>query len=116
MLLDQGYASARDIDDAIIHGLALRMPILGHLAKARFHGTDAAVRRHEEWRPYQPPAQQTHSAVLDASVAARRTGVLAGGGYFDWSGRSPDALFAERDRKLLALKRAVREIGTMRGE
>ena len=38
MLLDEGYATAADIDDAIIHGLALRMPILGHLAKADFMG------------------------------------------------------------------------------
>ena len=51
-----------------------------------------------------------------SSVRARCPGVLAGGGYFDWSGRTPDVLFAERDRKLLALERAVREIGTMRGE
>jgi 3-hydroxybutyryl-CoA dehydrogenase len=115
MLLDQGYASARDIDDAIIHGLALRMPILGHLAKGDFMGL---MLLHDGMRngTYPPPAQQTHSTVLDALIAAGRTGVLAGGGYFDRSGRCPGALFAERDRKLLALKRAVREIGTMRGE
>jgi 3-hydroxybutyryl-CoA dehydrogenase len=115
MLLDQGYASARDIDDAIIHGLALCMPILGHLAKGDFMGL---MLLHDGMRngTYQPPAQQTHSTVLDALIAAGRTGVLAGGGYFDRSGRCPGALFAERDRKLLALKRGVREIGTMRGE
>ncbi|MGQ7640458.1 3-hydroxyacyl-CoA dehydrogenase family protein, partial [Streptococcus suis] len=33
-LLDEGIAAPRDIDDAIIHGLSLRIPILGHLAKA----------------------------------------------------------------------------------
>jgi 3-hydroxybutyryl-CoA dehydrogenase len=114
MLLDEGYASPRDIDDAIIHGLALRMPILGHLAKADFMGLMLLYdgMRHAT---YQPPAQKTHSKVLDALVAAGRTGVLAGSGYFDWGGRDPDALFAQRDRKLLALKRALREIGAMQG-
>src|SRR5208282_5442028 len=28
-LLDEGYATPRDIDDAIIHGLALRIPVVG---------------------------------------------------------------------------------------
>ena len=39
-LLDEGYATAREIDDAIIHGLSLRIPILGHLAKADFTGIE----------------------------------------------------------------------------
>ena len=114
MLLDEGYASPRDIDDAIIHGLALRMPILGHLAKADFMGL---MLLYDGMRngTYQPPAQKTHSTVLDGLVAAGRTGVLSGAGYFDWGGRGSDQLFAQRDQKLLALKRALREIGTMRG-
>jgi 3-hydroxybutyryl-CoA dehydrogenase len=114
MLLDEGYASPADIDDAIIHGLALRMPILGHLAKADFMGL-ALIYDGMRHATYQPPAQRTHSETLDALMAAGRTGILAGHGYFDWTGRSPDALFAERDRKLLALKRALRAIGTVRG-
>jgi 3-hydroxybutyryl-CoA dehydrogenase len=115
MLLDEGFASPRDIDDAIIHGLALRMPILGHLAKADFMGLMLLYdgMRHGTYRP---PAPQTHSTVLDALVAAGRTGVLAGGGYFDWRGRDPGELFAQRDRKLLALKQALREIGSLTAE
>jgi 3-hydroxybutyryl-CoA dehydrogenase len=114
MLLDEGYASARDVDDAIIHGLALRMPILGHLAKADFMGL---MLLYDGWRngAYRPPEQKAHSTVLDGLVAAGRTGVLAGGGYFDWSGHSPAELFAARDRKLLALKRALRDIGSLQG-
>jgi 3-hydroxybutyryl-CoA dehydrogenase len=113
-LLDAGYATPRDIDDAIIHGLALRMPLLGHLAKADFMGL---MLLYEGWRDghYRAPEQKPHSVVLDSLIAAGRTGVSTGCGYFDWSGRSPDALFAERDRKLLALKRALREIGPIHG-
>ena len=40
---------------------------------------------------------------------------MSGKGYFDWGGRSPEQLFQERDRKLLALKRALRAIGPMQG-
>ncbi len=37
-------------------------------------------------------------------IAEGRTGVMSGKGYFDWGKRSPDELFRERDRKLLAIE------------
>ena len=40
---------------------------------------------------------------------------MAGKGYFDWGDRRPEELFRERDRKLLALKQALRKIGPMEG-
>jgi 3-hydroxybutyryl-CoA dehydrogenase len=114
-LLDEGYASPREIDDSIIHGLALRIPILGHLAKADFTGLQ--LQQHAlANRSYEPPLPTKRSATIDRLVTEGRTGVLAGHGYFDWGGRNPADLFRERDRKLLALKKAMREIGTMRGQ
>ncbi len=113
-LIDEGYATARDVDDAVIHGLALRIPILGHMAKADFTGLpmmQAALTN----RMYTPPEVKGNSAELDKLVAAGRTGVMGGRGYFDWSDRSPAQLFAERDRKILALKKALRDIGPMEG-
>ena len=41
--------------------------------------------------------------------------VMAGKGYFDWGDRSTDQRFRERDRKLLALKQALRQIGPTEG-
>ena len=66
-------------------------------------------------RSYTPPAPRDHSETLDALIAEGRTGVMAGKGYFDWGDRSPEELFRERDRKLLALKQALRAIGPMEG-
>ena len=113
-LLDEGYASPREIDDAIVHGLSLRIPILGHLAKADFTGLDLQ-RRALANASYTPPAPRTRSASLDALCSEGRTGVMAGRGYFDWGGRDPADLFRARDRKLLALKAAMRDIGRMEG-
>lgn len=114
-LLDEGYATARDIDEAIIHGLALRIPILGHLAKADFTGLEL-VQLALANRTYEPPVPSGRSETLDRLLAEGRTGVMAGSGFFDWGG-SPEELFRERDRRLLALKRALREIGgPLRGE
>ncbi|WP_149536963.1 3-hydroxyacyl-CoA dehydrogenase family protein [Siccirubricoccus phaeus] len=112
-LLDEGVASAEEIDAAIIHGLALRLPILGFYAKADFTGLALmqAVKRNNS---YAPPEPTPNSPVLDRLVAEGRTGVLAGAGYYDWPG-DPAALFEARDKKLIALKQAMREIGTMAG-
>ena len=109
-LLDEDVATPRDIDDAVIHGLALRIPILGQMAKADFTGLalqQTALRN----ATVQPPPPRDHSDSLDALVAAGRTGVLSGRGYFDWSDRDPAELFAERDQKLLKLKQALRALG-----
>lgn len=114
-LLDEGYATPREIDDAVLYGLALRIPILGHLAKADFTGlelTKHALRN----ATYKPPTPKGHSETVDALVAQGRTGAVAGKGFFDWGGRSPSDLFEERDRKLIALKQALRKIGHMEGK
>jgi 3-hydroxybutyryl-CoA dehydrogenase len=66
-------------------------------------------------RSYTPPQPRDHSETLDALIAAGRTGVMSGKGYFDWGERSPEDLFQERDKKLLALKQALRKIGPMEG-
>jgi 3-hydroxybutyryl-CoA dehydrogenase len=113
-LINEGYATPRDIDDAIIHGLALRIPILGHMAKADFTGL-LLNQQGKKNATYRPPTPSARSEILDKLIAAGRTGVMSGKGYFDWGGRSPDELFRERDRKLLALKRALRDIGRMEG-
>ncbi|HEX8167866.1 MAG TPA: 3-hydroxyacyl-CoA dehydrogenase family protein [Beijerinckiaceae bacterium] len=114
-LLDEGYATAREIDDAIIHGLSLRIPILGHLAKADFTGIEL-VRNALANRTYEPPAPQGRSEAVDRLVQEGRTGVMAGKGFFDWGGRAPADLFRDRDRRLLKLKKALREIGPLTGE
>ncbi len=114
-LLDEGVASAEEIDTAIVHGIALRLPILGVLAKADFTGLPM-MQHAARNRMYEPPPVTGTSRSLDELIAAGRTGVMSGAGYYDWGGRDPAELFEERDRRLLALKRALRGIGTMAGE
>jgi 3-hydroxybutyryl-CoA dehydrogenase len=72
-LLDSGIATRRGIDDAIVHGLALRLPILGHLAKADFTGLDPMRRAMANGTYAQPPAR-SRSQTLDELCAAGRTG------------------------------------------
>jgi 3-hydroxybutyryl-CoA dehydrogenase len=113
-LLDEGLVTPKDIDDSVLHGLALRIPILGIMAKADFTGL-LLMQQGMRNRSYTPPVPRDHSETLDALIAEGRTGVMAGKGYFDWGERSPEELFRERDKKLLALKQALRKIGPMEG-
>ena len=113
-LLDEGLVTPKDIDDSVIHGLALRIPILGIMAKADFTGL-LLMQHGMKNRSYTPPVPRDHSDTLDALIDDGRTGVMSGKGYFDWGDRSPEELFRERDRKLLALKQALRRIGPMEG-
>ncbi|HVY17456.1 MAG TPA: 3-hydroxyacyl-CoA dehydrogenase family protein [Rhodopila sp.] len=114
-LLDEGLVTPKDIDDSVLHGLALRIPILGIMAKADFTGLNL-MQQGLKNRSYTPPQPRDHSETLDKLIADGRTGVMAGKGYFDWGKRSPEELFRERDRKLLALKQALRAIGPMEGK
>jgi len=113
-MLDEGLVSAMDIDDSVIHGIALRMPILGVMAKADFTGLNL-MQQGLKNRSYTPPEVRGHSETLDKLIAEGRTGVMTGKGYFDWGDRTPEELFRERDRKLLALKQALRGIKPMEG-
>jgi 3-hydroxybutyryl-CoA dehydrogenase len=111
-LLDDGVADAAEIDTAIIHGLSLRMPLLGHMMKADFTGLPLTQKALAN-AMVPPPPQRGRCEAIDRLVAAGATGVASGRGFYDYGGRSPAELFAERDRKLLALKRALKEIGSM---
>ncbi|MDI3308297.1 MAG: 3-hydroxyacyl-CoA dehydrogenase family protein [Acetobacteraceae bacterium] len=112
-LLDDGVGTAQEIDAAIIHGIALRLPILGVFAKADFTGLqlmyDAARNRSGGAGEGGP------GKVLTELVESGKTGVLSGAGFYDWSDRTPAEWFEDRDRRLVELKRALRKIGSLAG-
>lgn len=111
-LIDEGIATPEQIDLSVIHGLALRLPVLGHLMKADFTGLPMA-RNALANRTYTPPAARETSPTLEGLLAEGRTGAMSGRGYYDWGGKSPEDLFRARDRKLIAIRRAMREAGSM---
>lgn len=112
-LLDRGDATPEQIDAAVQTGLALRMPLLGHLKKADYAGLKL-VQQTLASRTYRPPKVTGGSRVLNRQVRLGHTGVMAGRGFYDYKGRSPQELFRERDRKLLALKKFLIELGELK--
>ncbi|MGI9509121.1 MAG: 3-hydroxyacyl-CoA dehydrogenase family protein [Geminicoccaceae bacterium] len=108
-LLDEGLATAEDIDTAIIHGLAQRLAIQGQIGKIDYTGLDMMQRAIAN-RVYDPPDVKDSSRSIDALIAEGRQGVMSGAGFYDYGDSTPEELFRTRDRKLLALKRALLDI------
>jgi 3-hydroxybutyryl-CoA dehydrogenase len=113
-LLDEEGIAPEVIDESIRHGLGLRLLLQGQLRKADYTGLELVAKALAN-RAYTPPPPRERSPTLDRLLAEGRTGVLAGRGFYDYGGRSAAELFRERDRKLLALKRAWRAIDEGRG-
>ena len=111
-LLDQGYATPEQIDQAAKSGLALRMPLLGLLKKADYSGLEL-IQQLLANKTYEPPQGLERSRTLDELIKIGRTGVVAGKGFFDYHGRSAEALFRERDLKLLALQKFLVQLGDL---
>jgi 3-hydroxybutyryl-CoA dehydrogenase len=111
-LLDNGYATAEDIDRATKAGFGLRIPILGLVKRIDFAGLDLAqqVLRNESYRP---PEGKTQSRTLDALVSQGRLGAKAGKGFYDYGDTPLEEILKERDLKLLKLRRFLTELGEL---
>jgi 3-hydroxybutyryl-CoA dehydrogenase len=111
-LLDNGYATPEDIDEATKASFGLRIPILGLVKRMDFTGlnlTQKIIRN----RLYEPPQPQGKSKTVDQLMAQGKMGVKSGSGFYDYGGRSTEEIMKERDIKLIKLKEFLRELGEL---
>jgi len=111
-LLDNGYASAEDIDMATKASFGLRMPVLGLVKRMDFTGLDLTQKILSN-ATYKIPAQQVRSKTVDELVARGKLGVKTGGGYYEYGGRSTEEIMKERDRKLIRLREFLKDLGEL---
>lgn len=111
-LLDNGYATPEEIDLAAKASFGLRIPILGLVKRMDFTGLDL-TRKLLSNATYQAPPPRTQSNTVDRLVADGRLGVKTGGGYYEYGGRSTEAIMKERDIKLIKLRAFLKEIGEL---
>ncbi len=102
-LLQRGVASAADIDKAVKAGFGFRLPMMGIFEKIDqsgieiHHAVEASLMEDLD-RGTEP------SVVLSGLVAAGDDGLETGRGIYDWTGRSPEDVSAERDEALLEMR------------
>lgn len=111
-LLDNGYASAEDIDTATKASFGLRMPILGLVKRMDFTGLDLTQKILSNAN-YKVPPQQPQSKTVDQLVAQGKLGVKTRSGYYEYGGRSTAEIMKERDIKLIKLREFLKDLGEL---
>jgi 3-hydroxyacyl-CoA dehydrogenase len=107
-LLDNGYISPRDLDEATIWGLAFRMVALGICQRIDFGGLDLSARTIKEAPQQCTPLDYQPQKLLDL-VQQGALGVKTGRGFYDYRGKSEAEVCHERDIRLLKLLKFLQE-------
>lgn len=110
-IIEEGIASAEDVDQALKNGIALRLPAYGLLEHQDMVGLDLALAVQESVTPdlCREPAPGT---LLRTLVERGELGAKTGSGLYDWSHRDPQALIRRRDECVLHLLKLInRRVG-----
>ncbi|MGE5118110.1 MAG: 3-hydroxyacyl-CoA dehydrogenase NAD-binding domain-containing protein, partial [Betaproteobacteria bacterium] len=94
-MVEEGVASAEEIDRATRYGLGLRFAALGVVEFIDFGGVDILHHASREMSASISRERYAAPAVVDRMVAEGRLGLKSGSGFYDYAGR--DALAYRRD-------------------
>jgi 3-hydroxybutyryl-CoA dehydrogenase len=110
-LIDNGYLSCEDIDEAAIWGLALRMMVVGICQRIDFGGLDISAKAvtSSNSTPVDYMPIKLNELVKEGSL-----GVKTGKGFYDYKGKSEAEICHARDVKLLKLVKAM-QMGDIAG-
>ncbi|MFB6170422.1 MAG: 3-hydroxyacyl-CoA dehydrogenase family protein [Haloarculaceae archaeon] len=106
-IVEEGVASAEDVNRAIRDGYARRTAAIGPLETVDIAGLDLFEVVGEELYPHLCDAEEPHRLLGDL-VAAGKTGIDAGEGFFTYD-ESPAEITGRRDELVAALSAALRE-------
>ncbi len=101
-IVAEGIASVEDVDKAVKAGFGSRMPVYGIFEHADAVGLDMvlSVMDYISQDLYSEPKAPD---ILRKKVSQGQLGTKTGQGFYDWSGRDPQAVTDRRDRFLLQL-------------
>jgi 3-hydroxybutyryl-CoA dehydrogenase len=100
-LLEEGVASAEDIDAATRLSFGARFPVIGPLETSDLGGLDVLMRIHEYLLPDLDCSLEPQRS-LRALVEAGNFGVKSGRGFYDWSTRDAGEVVRRRDEELIS--------------
>ncbi|MGP1677098.1 MAG: 3-hydroxyacyl-CoA dehydrogenase NAD-binding domain-containing protein [Burkholderiales bacterium] len=98
-LIDEGIATAEEIDRCAREMLAPRMCITGLIEQKDISGLDTHALAQRALVPVLHHGDQPRRALQDLYEAGH-LGIKTGKGFYDWSGKDPDQVKAEAGRKL----------------
>jgi 3-hydroxybutyryl-CoA dehydrogenase len=101
-LLDNGYITPEQLDLAVKASIAPRMMLLGLVQRYDFGGLDLSAGNLDNEEFVEAPFDNRPKALFDR-VKQGHYGVKSGKGFYDYGGRSPASVYAERDDALLKI-------------
>ncbi len=109
-LLDEGYLTPREVDDACIWGLAMRMMIVGAVGRIDYGGIGLSVNNLRKPACPQTPVDYMPKMIFELEKQGH-LGVKTGKGFYDYGGRPEAELCAARDKKLLKMLKFAMDLG-----
>lgn len=109
-LLDNGFLTPREVDDAAIWGLAMRMMIVGVVGRIDFGGLDLSVKNLKSASCPPTPLDYQPTQLFDL-VENGHLGVKTGRGFYDYGGMSEAQACEIRDDKLLKMLKYSKDLG-----
>ena len=107
-LLQDGVASAEDIDLAVRTSFGIRFPIAGPLESADLTGLDVIEAIHRYLLPDLDRSMEPQTALTER-VGAGALGTKTGRGFHDWTRRDAGDLVRRRDEELVRRLRLLAE-------
>jgi 3-hydroxybutyryl-CoA dehydrogenase len=107
-ILEEGLASAEDIDTAVKMTLGFRTPILGPLETVDLGGMDTFFYAYDYLHKklgekYKPPD------LLRNKAKAGELGIKTGKGFYDYTGKSIESIIKNRDEWLMEQSKKLKE-------
>lgn len=110
-LVEEGVASAEDVDKAVAYGFGLRFAVLGLLEFIDWGGGDILYRASNYLAHALDDERFAPPDIVRANMEAGRIGLKSGTGFFDYAGVDVEAY---RRRRMAAFVDALRANGLLR--
>ncbi len=108
-LLDNGFMTVEQIDEATKFGLAFRMMVVGVMQRFDFGGIDLSVRNLENHNSKLTPPSYNPKILYDLFEKGH-FGVKTGKGFYDYAGKTEAEIYRERDHKLIVMLKCLKEM------
>ncbi len=107
-LLDEGYATAEEIDRAVKNSLGIRIPVVGVVQRYDFTGLDLTL-AFERNPSIRLVSKERSPKTLRRLVKRGYLGVKSGRGFYDYRSTKIEDILRERDQKLIDLLTFLKE-------
>ncbi len=107
-LLEQGVASAEDIDLVVKASLALRLVFTGPVEQRDFNGLDIHLAIAEYLYPELANTTEPLE-ILKNKVAANELGIKTGKGFYDWRDKNIPEIQAKKNQELINLLKIIQD-------